>query len=194
MLTSRDPRLVERVGVLSLHGMSSGAWNRYSARGSWFYEIDEPGYKCNMGDIQAALGLRQLDSADEFRRRREAIARIYVEELGSEEAVKLPVSCDNGTHAWHLYPVQVDLQALTIDRDAFIRALKSEGVGTSVHFIPIHYHAYYSRHLDYGPGSFPVAEEFFSRAISLPIYPSMTDSDARDVATALRRIANYYRR
>jgi dTDP-4-amino-4,6-dideoxygalactose transaminase len=194
MLTSRDPKLVERVGVLGLHGMSSGAWNRYSERGSWFYEIHEPGYKCNMGDIQAALGLRQLESVDDFRRRRQAIARIYDQELGDEMAVGLPAPCETGTHAWHLYPVQVDLDVLRIDRDTFIRALKDEGVGASVHFIPIHYHAYYSRRLNYEPGSFPVTERFFSRAISLPIYPSMSDSDARDVVTAVRRIAGYYRR
>jgi dTDP-4-amino-4,6-dideoxygalactose transaminase len=193
-LTSPDPELAERVGVMSLHGMSSGAWNRYSERGSWFYEVHEPGYKYNMGDLQAALGLRQLDRIEDFRHRREEVAGIFGRELGTVEGVNVPPPYEPGIHAWHLYPITMDTDALTIDRDSFVRCLRDEGIGTSVHFIPVHHHAYYARHLKYERGSFPVAEYFFERAISLPIYPSMTDGDAMDVVEAVVKLLRYYKR
>jgi dTDP-4-amino-4,6-dideoxygalactose transaminase len=194
MFTSPDSGLVERVGVLSLHGMSSGAWNRYSERGTWFYEVDEPGHKYNMGDVQAALGVRQMERIDEFRERREAIAATFTAGLAGVDAVKTPTPCTSGTHAWHLYPIELNTDALRIGRDDFIRALKEEGVGTSVHFIPIHYHGYYRERLGASPGSFPVTEAFFERAVSLPIYPSMTDADAGDVVEAVRKLTEHYAR
>lgn len=194
ILTSPDADLVERVGVLSLHGMSSGAWNRYSSRGSWFYEVHEPGYKYNMNDMSAALGIHQMEKVDCFRDRREEIARILHQGLGSEEAVTTPPWCDTCRHAWHLYAIQLDPERLNVDRDSFIRALRDEGIGASVHFIPIHYHGYYSHKLDYGRGSFPTTEAFFECAVSLPIYPSMTDADANDVVDAIRKLLVYYRK
>jgi dTDP-4-amino-4,6-dideoxygalactose transaminase len=193
-LTSPDAELVDRVSVLSLHGMSSGAWNRYSERGTWFYEIDEPGYKYNMGDVQAALGLRQMERVDDFRHRRKAIADAYTGELGASGVVTVPGPSEGGTHAWHLYPITLDTDALRIGRDDFIRALKQEGVGTSVHFIPIHYHAYYERLLGHARGSFPVTEDYFERAVSLPIYPSMTDEDVTDVIEAVAKLSKFYKR
>jgi len=194
MLTSPDADLTERVGVLSLHGMSSGAWNRYSERGTWFYEVNEPGHKYNMSDLQAAIGVRQMERIDEFMERREAIARAFAEGLAEEEGVTVPDSCDGCRHAWHLYPIQIDVDALSIDRDGIIKALTEEGIGTSVHFIPIHYHGYYSRRLGHGPGSFPATEAFFGRVVSLPIYPSMTDADASDVVDAVRKLVRHYRK
>lgn len=194
MLTSPDADLTERVGVLSLHGMSSGAWNRYSKRGTWFYDVNEPGHKYNMSDVQAAIGVRQMERIDEFRDRREAIARVFSEGLGGEDAVTVPATCSGSRHAWHLYPMQIGIEALSVDRDGFIKALTEEGIGTSVHFIPIHYHGYYASRLGHGPGSFPVTEAFFERAVSLPIYPSMTDADAGDVVDAIRKLLKHYRR
>ena len=194
MLTSPDADLVDRVGVLSLHGMSSGAWNRYSQRGTWFYEVNEPGHKYNMGDVQAAIGVRQMERIDEFRDRRDAIASVFNAGFGTEEAVTVPAPCGGSRHAWHLYPIQIKIDALSIDRDGFIKALQEEGIGASVHFIPIHYHGYYASLLGHGPGSFPATEAFFERAVSLPIYPSMTDADARDVVDAVRKLLKHYRR
>jgi len=193
-LTSQDPELVEHIGTMSLHGMSSGAWNRYSERGSWFYEVHEPGYKYNMGDVQAALGLRQMDRVEDFRSRRAEIAGIYGRELRATPGVAVPPPSGDATHAWHLYPVTLDPDALSIDRDTFIRCLQDEGIGTSVHFIPVHYHAFYQKHLSHDRGSFPVTEAFFERAVSLPIYPSMTDDDARDVVEAIKKLLAYYKR
>jgi dTDP-4-amino-4,6-dideoxygalactose transaminase len=193
-LTSPNADLVDRVGILSLHGMTSGAWNRYSERGSWFYEVHEPGHKYNMTDIQAALGIHQMEKVDEFRERREEIARAFDSGLRDNDAIGVPASCTSCKHAWHLYPIQLRSELLKTDRDSFIRSLREEGIGTSVHFIPVHYHGYYSKRLDYGRGSFPVTEEFFERAVSLPIYPSMSDGDVKDVVEAVCKLLDYYRR
>lgn len=194
ILTSPNADLAHRVGVLSLHGMSSGAWNRYSERGSWFYEVHEPGYKYNMSDLEAAIGIHQMEKVDEFRERREKIARVFDNGLRTEEAIRVPPWCDSNSHAWHLYPIRLRPDLLKIDRDAFVRSLGDEGIGASVHFIPIHYHGYYSKRLDYGRGSFPVTEAFFQQAVSLPIYPSMSDDDANDVVEAVRKLIDYYRK
>jgi len=193
-LTAPNPDIVDRVGTLSLHGMSSGAWNRYSARGSWFYEVHEPGYKYNMNDIQAAIGIHQMEKVDEFRDRRAEIARIFDSGLQTEETISVPSSCDSCRHAWHLYPIRLRSETLNIDRDSFIGCLRDEGIGTSVHFIPVHYHGYYSKRLGYKRGSFPVTETFFEHAISLPIYPSMSDADANDVVEAVTKLLAYHRR
>jgi dTDP-4-amino-4,6-dideoxygalactose transaminase len=194
MLTSRDPELVERVGVLSLHGMSAGAWNRYSERGSWYYDVLEAGHKYNMSDMQAAIGMHQIGKVDTFRERRQEIADIYDRALAELVAVSTPPPCTGCTHAWHLYPIRVDTAALRVDRDQLLRALTEEGVGTSVHFIPVHYHGYYRELLKHQRGSFPVTETFFDQAVSLPIYPAMTDEDAEDVVSALKKLVRYYER
>ncbi|MBN2564137.1 MAG: DegT/DnrJ/EryC1/StrS family aminotransferase, partial [Candidatus Eisenbacteria bacterium] len=194
MLTSADVELVERVAVLSLHGMSTGAWNRYSEKGSWYYEVVAAGHKYNMNDIQAAIGLHQIRKVDIFRERRQELADIYRQGFERMDAVSTPRDCGGCTHAWHLYPIELDTSALRVDRDAFLKALTEEGVGTSVHFIPVHYHRFYRERLGYERGSFPVTERFFERAVSLPIYPSMTDEDAADVVSAVTKLVRHYKR
>jgi dTDP-4-amino-4,6-dideoxygalactose transaminase len=194
MLTSPDEELVRHVGVLSLHGMSSGAWKRYSEKGSWYYEILEAGHKYNMADIQAAIGIHQIGKVDAFRDRRREIAGIYSRGLDALEAVTAPPDCDGCTHAWHLYPIRIDASSLRVGRDDLLSALAEEGIGTSVHFIPLHYHRYYRELLRHERGSFPVTESFFEQAVSLPIYPAMTDEDAEDVVSALTKLVRYYER
>jgi len=194
IVTSHDEDLLKSIGQLSLHGMSSDAWKRYTDRGPWYYEILEPGYKYNMNDVQASLGICQMERVDEFRLARKHIAGMYRDAFSEQRALTLPPEFDAGHHAWHLYPIQLDTDALTIGRDAFIRALLDEGIGVSVHFIPIHYHPYYRDNLDYAPGSFPVTERYFDRAISLPIYPDMSDDDVEDVISAVVRLLRYYGR
>lgn len=193
-VTSHDEELIARIGRLSLHGMSSDAWKRYSDRGPWYYEVLEPGYKYNMNDLQASLGVCQIERVDEFRESRARIAATYTAGLEGLSALKLPRGYDRGHHAWHLYPIQVDPKATTIGRDDVVRALLDEGIGVSVHFIPIHYHPFYRDHLGLPPGTFPVTESYFEKAISLPIYPDMTDEDAQDVVTAVDKVLAYYGR
>ncbi len=194
IVTSPDPSILDRIGRLSLHGMSSDAWTRYTAHGPWYYEILEAGYKYNMNDIQAALGLCQMRRVDEFRDRRAGIAQAYREGFAGWDGLEIPAEFEGGRHAWHLYPIEVDPGALSIDRDRFIRGLLDEGVGVSVHFIPLHYHPFYRDRLDYDVGAFPATESYFSRAVSLPIYPSMSDEDVADVVRAVTKLLRYYKR
>jgi dTDP-4-amino-4,6-dideoxygalactose transaminase len=194
IITSPDPAIPERIGRLSLHGMSSDAWRRYTEHGPWYYEILEAGFKYNMNDIQAALGLSQLERIDAFREKRTRIARAYRAALEDRDDIALPPEFVGGLHAWHLYPVQIVTDSLTIDRDTFIRCLLEEGIGVSVHFIPIHYHPFFRDCLDYEPGAFPVTESYFSRAVSLPIYPSMSEEDVADVVRAITKLLGYYKR
>jgi len=193
-VTSTDPDLTARIALLGLHGMSSDAWKRYSDRGPWYYEVHEAGYKYNMNDIQAALGLAQLDRVDGFRERRREIADAFTAAFATNPLVSPPAQFEGGHHAWHLYPIRIDTDSLAIDRDRFIHQLLEEGIGVSVHFIPVHYHPYYRKTLGHAPGDFPVAEAYFERAISLPIYPSMTDEDVGDVIEAVNRLTTFHRR
>jgi dTDP-4-amino-4,6-dideoxygalactose transaminase len=194
IVTSHDGDLLRRIGTLSLHGMSSDAWRRYSNRGPWYYEILDAGYKYNMSDVQAAIGLCQMKKIDAFQAARARIAETYSDHFSELDLLVAPPAYDGGRHAWHLYPIQVDTDGLRIGRDEFIHHLLEEGIGVSVHFIPIHYHPYYAERMDYERGSFPAAERYFERAVSLPIYPSMNDRDVMDVIAAVTRLLDYYKR
>jgi dTDP-4-amino-4,6-dideoxygalactose transaminase len=194
MVTAPDENVATRIRRLSLHGMSSDAWKRYGECGPWYYEILEAGYKYNMSDIQAALGLCQMERIDEFREARDRIAGIYRAGLAAEDGITVPPTYTDGHHAWHLYPIQINLDVVRLSRDDFIRALVDERIGVSVHFIPVHYHPFFSARLGYSRGAFPTTERYYGRAVSLPIYPSMTDADAADVVEAVTKLLRYYRR
>lgn len=194
MATTDNPEYAERMRILSLHGISKDAWKRYSADGSWRYDIMEAGFKYNFTDLQAAIGLAQLAKCDSMRASRAAIAGQYNRELGSLDAFETPTAPNDVEHAWHLYVLLVNPQALRIDRDRVIEELKQRGIGTSVHFIPLHLHSLYRDRLGYTAGQFPNAEERFRRAISLPIFPGMDPADSNRVIEALHDIAREYRR
>lgn len=189
MVTTDDPGLADKIRVLSLHGMSRNAWNRYTASGSWFYEILYPGYKYNMTDIQAALGLSQLAKLERLQAVRRGIAAQYNEAFSNMPELEIPVELDYARHAWHLYVLKLNLAKLKIDRNQFIEELKAEKIGTSVHFIPVHLHPYYRDTFGYQPGDFPRAAETFERILSLPLYPRMSDQDRLDVIEAVKRVA-----
>jgi len=194
MVTTDDDALAARISLMRLHGMSRDAWKRYSAEGSWRYEVLEAGYKYNLTDIQAALGLVQLGKCEAMWKRRAALAERYNQGLSSLEAFRTPQVAPQIQHAWHLYFILVEPKALCIHRDQVIEELRQRGIGTAVHFIPLHLHPYYQRQWGYRPGQFPVAEGYFDRCISLPIYPSMADQDVSRVVEALRDIARKFRR
>lgn len=189
MVTTHNAELADRVRMLSLHGLSRDAWDRYSSKGSWYYEIVDLGYKYNMPDVLAAIGIHQLRRVDEFTRRRREIAHQYDQAFSNLSEILLPPR-DNALseHIYHLYTVQLNLERLSISRDHFIEALRAENIGTSVHFIPLHLHPYYRKQFGYARGAFPVAEGVFDRIVSFPIYPAMTDGDVKDVVQAVRRI------
>lgn len=188
MLTTADDDLAERVRVLGSHGMSRDAWKRYSAEGSWYYEVVAPGYKYNMTDIQAALGLHQLTKQPAFQARRAAIAAAYTAGLGDLEALCLPAVRPEVAHAWHLYIIRLRPGALRLGRAEVIEELRRRNIGTSVHFIPLNLHPYYREHLGWRPGQFPAAEAGYAGAISLPLHPRLTDADVADVVAAVREI------
>jgi dTDP-4-amino-4,6-dideoxygalactose transaminase len=192
MLTG-DPDFIARARVLSLHGMSRDAWKRYDEGGSWFYEVLLPGFKYNMSDIQAALGLCQLRKLEQFQRRRREIVRAYTCAFADEPALELPVTRPEVEHAWHLYVVRLHPDALTIGRDRFIRELRDRNIGTSVHFIPIHLHPYYRDRYGFTPASFPVAYGNYRRMLSLPLHPGLTDQDVRDVIEAVLDVVRTFR-
>ncbi len=189
-----DDALAERMGLLSLHGMNRDAWKRYTDTGSWYYEVSAPGFKYNMSDVLAAMGLGQLERFADFQRRRAEIVARYDAGLADVPEVRTPHTRAGATHAWHLYPIGLELERLTLDRAAFIRELRAENIGTSVHFIPIHFHPHFARTLGRREGDFPVAEDVYRRAITLPLFPRMSDQDADDVIAAVRKIVAHHRR
>jgi dTDP-4-amino-4,6-dideoxygalactose transaminase len=186
MVTGADPALRERVALIGYHGMSKDGWKRYRDEGAWYYQIEEKGFKYNMSDIAAALGLAQLSRLEGMQARRREIVRRYDEAFADLESLILPVTRPGVEHAWHLYIIRIRRSALGIDRDAFIQALTDRGIGTSVHFIPLHRHGYYQRTLDLQAGQFPVAERAFNTCISLPLFSSMTDDEVTQVTEAVR--------
>ncbi len=193
MLTgSRE--LIEEARVLSLHGMSRDAWKRYDRGGSWYYEVVAPGYKYNMTDIQASLGLHQLRKLKSFQERRREVVRAYNAAFAGSDALELPVEREEVEHAWHLYALRLRPGVLTIDRDAFIRELGKYNIGASVHFIPIHLHPYYREKYNFAPGDFPVAYSNYRRLVSLPLSPALSDEDVADVIEAVLEVVKRYRR
>jgi dTDP-4-amino-4,6-dideoxygalactose transaminase len=193
MLTGA-PEVIDEARVWSLHGMSRDAWKRYSAKGSWYYEVVLPGFKCNMTDIQASLGIHQLRKLPGFQARRREIAARYNEAFDELEEIETPTERLEVEHAWHIYAIRLNLERLMIDRGGFIEELKARNIGTSVHFIPVHLHPYYRDKYGYEPEDFPVAYGAYQRLVSLPIYPRMTGRDVEDVVAAVEDVVEEYRR
>lgn len=194
MATTENEEYANRMRIMSLHGISKDAWKRYTAEGTWRYEILEAGYKYNLTDLQAALGLTQLAKCQRMWERRAALAERYRRGLEAMDAFQLPQVNGDVQHAWHLFVVLVNPEALRIHRDQVIEELRQRGIGTSVHFIPLHLHPYYQRRWGYRGGQFPVSEYYFERCISLPLYPGMTDEEADRVIEALRDVGREFRR
>jgi dTDP-4-amino-4,6-dideoxygalactose transaminase len=193
MVTTDSEQWAERIRVMSLHGISKDAWKRYTAEGSWYYEISAPGYKYNMPDVIAALGVAQLRRVDAMRRRREEIADRYTQVFSAYAELETPTIRDQVGHAWHLYMLRLNADLLTIGRDEFIQHLKRRGIGVSVHFIPLHIHPYYRATYGYQPEDLPVAYQEYTREISLPIYSRMTDLDVQSVVDAVADIVHQFR-
>jgi dTDP-4-amino-4,6-dideoxygalactose transaminase len=183
-----DPALVEKSRIIGHHGMNRDAWKRFDRSGSWYYEVVLPGYKYNMTDMQAAIGLRQLKRLGGFQtRRREVVAR-YEAGLKDLAALELPVERAWAESSWHLYVVRLKAGALRIDRNAFIDELKNRNIGTSVHYLPVHMHPFYRDKYGYRPEDNPVAADSYARMLSLPLHAGLTDQDVDDVVAAVREL------
>lgn len=188
MLTGQ-PEFLEQARMLSLHGMSREAWSRYAAGGKWAYDIAAPGYKYNMTDIQAALGMQQLKRFESMQQRRREIVRQYNDAFNGNPAFQTPVCRDHVTHAWHLYVLRLNEDQPGMDRNRFIEDINARNIGTSVHFIPIHIHSYYAKKYGWQPEDLPVALSNFNRMVSLPLSPKMTEQDVADVIEAVNEVA-----
>jgi len=190
MFCTDDDALADRVRLMSLHGISRDAWKRYAADGSWFYEVIDAGYKYNLTDIAAALGRVQLRRVEAMRDRRQAISTCYHRAFASLPELEVPRVREGFEHAWHLYPVRLRLDRLSIDRGQFMEELRRRQVGAGVHFIPLHQQPFYSRRYGYRPDDFPVAEAEYPRLISLPIYSRMSKKDVETVVAAIAEIVD----
>jgi dTDP-4-amino-4,6-dideoxygalactose transaminase len=194
MLTLADDEVAERLRSRRLHGMNRDAWRRFSGEGSWRYDVTYPGFKYNLTDTAAAMGLVQLQRTPELHRRRQGLAALYTDLLRDEPAVELPTTRPDVEHAWHLYVVRVRPARVSITRDALIEALKAAGVGAAVHYIPLHLHSYYRDTLGCRPADFPVASAAADTLLSLPFFTLMGDDDVRYVTDTLRGILERHRR
>jgi len=194
MLTG-PAELIEEARLWSLHGMSRDAWKRdWGNQAPWFYEVTRPGFKYNMPDIQAAIGIAQLPKAVGFGIRRAEIAARYNEAFEQFETLQIPAHRSRIDHAWHVYSLRLKLDRLRISRDEFIEELRGKNIAASVHFVPIHIHPYYRDRYGYNANAFPVAYREYQRLVSLPIYPAMLDRDIDDVIEAVTGIVTENRK
>jgi len=188
MAVTDDEELAERIRFMSLHGLSKAAWSRYSAEGTWDYKIIAPGYKYNMTDIAAAIGIHQAARAEEMRKEREKIADRYRKAFESMPEIELPPVDANRIHSWHLFPVKLRLDRLNIDRNTFFQFLKLRGVGCSVHWRPLHLHPYYQKRFGWRPEDCPTASEVWERLVSLPIFPDMREKETKYVISVVKEL------
>ena len=194
MVTTANEEWAERIRILRLHGISRDAWKRYSTGGSWYYEVHDAGYKYNMTDIQAALGISQLRKLDAMREMRKRIADRYTEAFSRTDALTPLDTRADRSSSCHLYVLCIDPDAHDIDRAGFIEELGRRGIGTSVHFIPLHRHPFYRNSFGYEANDFPCAERFYERVISLPIYPGMTGEETDYVIESIKDVSSKHRK
>ncbi len=193
MICTEDDDIADRCRIMALHGISRDAWKRYTAEGSWYYEIIAPGYKYNFTDIAAGVGIAQLHKAEKMWKRRCEIASHYDSAFAGQTALETPFNRADCQHSWHLYMLRLNLERLKIDRNRFIEELKARNIGVSVHFIPLHLHPYYREKYGYKSEDYPVSYSEYLREISLPIYSKMTDQDIRDVIDAILGICQQFK-
>ncbi len=185
MALTDDEGLADRMRIMGLHGMSRDAWKRYTAKGTAHYDIVAPGYKYNMTDVAAAIGIHQLKRADELHAERKRLAGLYSERLGKVEAISPLEINSNRIHSWHIYVVRIDLKKSTRTRDEVASYLREREIGTSIHWCPLHMHSYYRDTFKYQPEDFPVARQMFDEILTLPLYPGMTESQIDAVVETL---------
>jgi len=189
IVTTNDSQLARRMRMFRNHGITAELRERASQERRWYYEMAELGCNYRLSDIHCALGLSQLRKLPDFLKKRANIADKYLEKLGDVAAIMLPCCRTNRAHAWHLFVIRLRLEMLQINRDEFFARLCEGGIGVNVHYIPVHLHPYYRRRFGYAPGDFPAAEAASAAAITLPLFPGMTDKDVACVAETVRHLA-----
>lgn len=194
MVTTHNEALAATLRCLCLHGISKNAWDRYSERGNWYYEVLRPGFKYNLSDLQSAVGMHQLRKLSAFIDTRTRYAQLYNQAFADIEEFELPPDKNDCRHSWHLYTLRLNPDKLEIDRDQFIVQLKQRGVGTSVHFIPIPLHPFFAKYATQARNQCPQALALYPRLVSLPLYPAMTEEQVNYVAAAAKEIAWHARK
>ncbi|MBN1800514.1 MAG: UDP-4-amino-4,6-dideoxy-N-acetyl-beta-L-altrosamine transaminase [Candidatus Lokiarchaeota archaeon] len=194
MVTTNDDDLYERLLMYRTHGITRDAEKRFGKSGGYEYDMQYLGYRYNLSELHAALGIHQLKKLDSFQRRRREIVKIYDRELQSINEITIPYRIPDIKHSWHLYVIQIDTQNLKVDRDHIFNALREENIGVNVHYIPVHYHSFYQKNFGYKIGMLPNVEWLFPRILSIPIFPKMNDEDVYDVINAIEKIITYYRK
>ncbi len=194
MLCTNNGEIAERCAVMRLHGINKDAWKRYAAEGSWYYEVIAPGFKYNLSDIHASLGLAQLKKQEAMRDARKQIFEKYNFLFSNLEEIELYHYKDDREPSYHLYPVLLDIDRLSISRAEFIEQLKKLGIGTSVHFIPLYRHPYYKENFNLSADDYPVSEYIYPRLVSLPIWPGMTDEQIDRVTGGVISIIQKFKR
>lgn len=189
MVTTGNAAWAEKMRLLRLHGMNRDAWQRYSAQGSWYYEVTDLGYKYNTTSFQAAMGIVQLQRLEEMNERRLELSAQYTAAFANVEGVELLTVRPDRQHSGHLYVIMLDPDRVSVTRDGLIEGLRQAQIGTSVHFIPLHYHPYYANHHGWKRGDYPNTEWAFERILTLPLYPDMTAEDVNHVCSSVACIA-----
>jgi perosamine synthetase len=185
MACTDDSEYADRMRIMSLHGISRDAWKRYTGEGSWYYEIIAPGFKYNLTDIAAAIGLHQVRKADLFHRQRSVLAARYLELLAGVEELELPRALPGRIHSWHLFPVRLKAGRARVDRGVLIDELQRRGIGCSVHWMPLHMHPYYRETYGFRSEDYPVAAEMYRGLVTLPLYPGMGEAGVEAVCGAI---------
>jgi len=194
MVATRHKKLADKVRLLSLHAMSKGAWNRYDKGGSWRYDLLDLGFKYNMSDLHASLGLSQFERFEKFQEKRRRAAERYLKNLSHLDAIKLPAQCENGRHAWHIFIIRPRPRMLNITRDEFIVKLGENRIGTSVHFIPLFLQKYYRNALKLSSRDYPRAARAFREVITIPLYPSIKPAEIDYVCEVIEKICRRHKR
>jgi dTDP-4-amino-4,6-dideoxygalactose transaminase len=192
MAVTDDEALADRMRQMSLHGLSHDAWKRFAGNNPWDYRIVAPGFKYNLTDIAAAIGIHQLARAEDLRQERQAIARSFLEQLADVDQLELPPDPSDRIHAWHLFPIRLRLDRLAIDRNAFMLQLREQGVGCSVHWRPLHLHPYYEETFHWRPDHLPEASRQWPRLVSLPLFPGMQEDECKHVVAVTRELCARY--
>jgi len=194
MVTTNDDELYNKLLMFRTHGISKDAVKRFGKSGDFYYDMQYLGFRYNLSELHASLGIHQLNKLEAFQKRRRKITKIYNQELKNIKEITIPYVKSDIKHSWHLYVIQVDIDKLKVDRDYIFRALREENIGVNVHYIPVHYHSYYQTKFRLKKGILPNVEMLFPRIITIPLFHKMSDCDAYDVINALEKVIKYYRK
>ena len=194
MVTTNNDEFYDKLLMFRTHGISKDAVKRFGKSGDFYYDMQYLGFRYNLSELHAALGIHQLKKLDFFQKRRNEIVKIYNKELQNIEEITVPYVKKNVKHSWHLYVVQLNIEKLKVNRDFIFKALREENIGVTVHYIPVHYHSFYQKNFGYKKGILPNVEWLFPRLLTIPLFPKMNSDDVYDVINALEKIINFYKK